>query len=403
MLKNNFLKDSVWTVLGSGANALQALLVTYTLAALLGKTLFGEYTFTITTLTFISIICLYGINVSLILFLSKNKIDFVRKEAIVTILKFTMLIYFAISFFSIFFSYKYNIDPYKWLVLFFLLGSLIFKMIYEAVIQGEKNFVKFAKVNITTFSINVLLIYFFAKNMGVIGALIALFFCNIIKIILIYRFVDCKINFYDFKKYKVNKEIIKFSSPLAIQEYVYYFSAWLIAYLISSYGGYDQLSIYNIALQFCMFVAFIPGVLKNIILSNFGSNIKGSQKLLYKSVFLNSGVTIFLSILIYCSFPLILEIYGEDYSEVYNVLPLFLLMIILNSISNVYFQYCLSFGESKYNLILKFIRDLGVFPCFYILIYFNFSVLMAMCTSLVIVNVLFMIFVIFYTKRVGSF
>ena len=186
MFKSKFLKDTVWTVMGSGANAIQALLITVILVNSLGKILFGEYSFLINTLTMVSIFCLYGANVSLILFISKYQSISLRSEAIYTILKFSTVLWLMGLVITFFLKERYNLDFYKWLILVLISSSLILIFIYEAIIQGEQKFVDFAKINIYILFFSLFSFYILTIFWGLYGALISLFIINFLKIFMIF-------------------------------------------------------------------------------------------------------------------------------------------------------------------------------------------------------------------------
>lgn len=399
MFKSKFLKDTVWTVMGSGANAIQALLITIILVNSLGKILFGEYSFLINTLTMVSIFCLYGANVSLILFISKYQSISLRSEAIYTILKFSTVLWLIGLVITFFLKERYNLDFYKWLILVLISSSLILKFIYEAIIQGEQKFVDFAKINIYILFFSLFSFYILTIFWGLYGALISLFIINFLKIFMISRVLEFRISL-DIFKFNVNKEVVRFSLPLATQEYMYYFSSWLLMYLLLYYGNYAQISSYNVAIQLCMIVAFIPGVLKNIILAKFGSNSKDSKILLKKNIYLNLIITSLISIILYLSLPVVLKVYGGSYNDLYEIIPFLLLMIVFNSISNVYFQYCLVFGSWIYNLALKIFRDFGVFFIFYLFIYFDFIALKSIVISVLLINIFYCILVGIYSGKI---
>ncbi|WKT73379.1 lipopolysaccharide biosynthesis protein [Acinetobacter variabilis] len=399
MFKNKFLKDSVWTVMGSGANAVQSLLITVILANSLGKILFGEYAFLLNTLTTVSIFCLYGANVSLILFISKYQNISLKSDAIYTIIKLSTLLWLIGIVITFFLKQKYDLELHKWLVLVLTSSSLILKSIYEAIIQGEQKFIEFAKINICILFVSLIFFYSFTISFGLYGALTSLLVINFLKIFMISKVLDFKISLNIFN-FNISKEVLSFSSPLAAQEYVYYFSSWLLMYLLLYYGDYAQISSYSVAMQLCMIVAFIPGVLKNIILARFGSNSGNSKDILKKNIFLNLLITILTSIVLYLFLPFVLKIYGENYSDLYKIMPFLLIMIILNSVSNVYFQYCLVFGRWSYNLALKIFRDFGVFFIFYLLFFFEFNALKSVVISALLINIFYYILVKIYSERV---
>lgn len=390
IFQSTFFRDSIWTVLGSGVNALQALLITYILINYLGSTVFGEYTFFLTSVTTLSIFCLYGANVSLIIFLSKNKDENSKQLAINTIFKISLILWIMAGFVTFFLKNKYNIELSDWIVLFLLLGFLNLKLILEAIIQGENKFVLLAKINILTFILNILIMLFLTKYYGLFGAFVSLIFNHLLKIIFLYNSVSFK---FQIDSKKLNKDILIFSSPLAIQEYMYYISSWFLLYLVVKYGSYTQVSLYNIAIQLSMLVAFIPGVLKNLILAKIGQNLGDAKNILKKSVLFNMIITILFSLTLYIFLPIIIGFYGDEYSSLYKIMPILLLMVVFNSMSNVYFQYSLLHSSWYTNLSFRFVRDFGVFPIFYIFMINSYSAVISMSLSLLIINLIFFVII----------
>ena len=228
------------------------------------------------------------------------------------------------------------------------------------ILSGFKAFKRIARNNIyagvVTFLFSGLFSYFWALD----GALWALFISTCFNVIINYISVNHFRIVSDNRNTENNhiqtKEIISFSIPIALQESMYTVVHFLSSYLLITYADYGELGITSAAAQWSGMLLFIPGVLKNVMLSYFSSS--NSTISLRKKMIIINGVSTFGPWLVVAALSsFIASFYGETFNNLNVVLIITCLSAVFSSISSVIVYEFISEGRNWAMFCLRLIRD----------------------------------------------
>ena len=364
-LKNSvLLKDSFWALLGSVLGKGLSLVAGILVARFLGKEMYGQYGILKNTLLNIAVFSTLGLGYTGTRFVAK----YIESGVSKTIRLIYQITIVASSLMAI------AVLVFAQPLAFFikapeLAGALrltaiivIFNAINTSqigILSGFKAFKEIAKNNvyagIATFVFSGILAYFWALD----GALWALLASTCFNVLINYLSV-ARIR----KHYALNetgepvraKEIISFSIPIALQESMYFIVSFLSSYLLITYAGYGELGITSAAAQWSGVLLFIPGVMKNVMLSYFSS--MDSTVSLRKKLILINGLSTFVPWLFIALLSrFIASFYGETFNNLHLVIIILCLGSIFSSISSVIVYEFISQGRNWTMFFLRLLRD----------------------------------------------
>ena len=367
-LKNSSLfKDSFWALLGSVLGKGLSLLAGILVARFLGKEMYGQYGLIKNTLFSIAVFSTLGLGYTGTRYIAKSFAD--NKGEIKHIIKIiytiTLIASGVVALCVLVFAEPIAVflkAPDMDNALRLTSVIVIFNAINTTqigILSGFKEFKEIAKNNtyagIVTFVSSGVLAYYW----GFEGALVAL---------LISMLFNAIINFYSTNKVlktipptlseeaTSTKEIMSFSIPIALQESMYTFVNLASSYLMIFYGGYGEMGILSAAAQWGSVMLFIPGVMKNVMLSYFSST-ESTTFLRKKMLLINGGCTIvpWIFILVFSRF--ISSFYGDSYTNLYLVLVVTCAQSVFSSISSVIVYEFVSRGKNWQMFFLRFGRD----------------------------------------------
>lgn len=403
-LKNSsFFKDSAWSLLGNIVGRGLSLFSSILIANFLGKDVFGEFGIIKSTILTIGIFSTFGLGYTSTKYVADiiaNKIEFLKlflKNSMTITLLFSGLMASIVFVFANYLSFAIVYTNQLTIPLRIMSVLIVFNAITTTqigVLSGFGKFKKLAKINwtigILTFLLSVPLAYFFGLN----GALFSL---------LIVQMINCILNFTQVRKeipegvdYKMNghnmyKEIISFSLPIALQECVYAASSWLGMLVLIKNSNVGELGFYSASMQWNAVILFIPGILRNVILSHLSgssNNQENHSKILKQTIIINFVMTIIPCLIIYIFSNIIEKFYGTTFKGVGLLISLACLITIFNSVSNVFTQAYISKGKNWLMFIMRFIRDFGALLLSFVLLTHN---IFPGAKSLIISNLIFSI------------
>lgn len=421
LLNNNLVTDSFWALFGNIIAKGLALIAGIFIARFLGKDVFGEFGIIKSTLLTISVFSTFGLGYSATKYIAENKEN--RPEIITIVLKYSYRITFIVSSilaFSLFIFSDYFSTvilessklstPLKIVSLYIVFNATNTTQI--GIISGFGAFKEMARINtiigIAGFFTTVILTYFLSLNGALLGLLIVQILNWILnnKLIKHYskQFVREK-DVSEIEEKKILNEILKFSFPISLQEITYSISALLSSLLLIKYSNYGEIGVYSAALQWGTIILFIPGILRNVILSHLSkiNNDKTELKGVLKTILLFNFIMTFLPfVCIFVFSNYIAEIYGVGYIGLHKVINIVVFTAIFISLSNVYSQAFLSLGKSFLIFKMRFVRDVGVLCLAFLLFYFNIELngALVLAYSGLVFNIVFFILVSIYYPRV---
>lgn len=363
--RSNLVKDSFWALLGSVLGKGLSLLAGILVARFLGKEMYGQYGLLKNTLLNIAVFSTLGLGYTGTRFIAKS-IDsgvsrLIRLIYLITLIASSImaLLVFAFSSQLAFFIKAPALDGALRLTAVIIVFNAI-NTTQIGILSGFKAFKRIARNNIyagvVTFLFSGLFSYFWALD----GALWALFISTCFNVIINYISVNHFRIVSDNRNTENNhiqtKEIISFSIPIALQESMYTVVHFLSSYLLITYADYGELGITSAAAQWSGMLLFIPGVLKNVMLSYFSSS--NSTISLRKKMIIINGVSTFGPWLVVAALSsFIASFYGETFNNLNVVLIITCLSAVFSSISSVIVYEFISEGRNWAMFCLRLIRD----------------------------------------------
>lgn len=367
-LKNSSLfKDSFWALLGSVLGKGLSLLAGIIVARFLGREIYGEYGLIRSTLLNISVFSTLGLGYTGTRYIAKayeaSKDEI--KHIIKVIYSITCISSAAMAFLLFVFAQQVaNIikapdmtSALRLTAIIIVLNAVNTSQI--GILSGLKQFRRIAINNtyagVLTFISSTLFTYLW----GLSGALLSLFVSMLFNVGINNSSIRkiCKPFGNKGASIYSTKEIVTFSIPIALQESLYSIVAWLGSYLIISYANYGELGINSAAMQWSAVILFIPGVMKNVLLSYFSSS--HDTVVLRKRMILINFIATFIPWLLIILFSrFISSFYGESYTNLDTVLIIACITPIFASISSVIIYEFISHGENWRVFFIRFFRDL---------------------------------------------
>lgn len=410
--KNPLLSDSLWSLLGNVIGKGLALLAGIFVARFLGKDEFGEYGIIRNTILTISIFSTFGLGYTATKFISEYKNEspeklrlFIKYATYIT-LTFSGVMSFGLFVFANLISVHFlnSIElalPLRILSILIVFNALSTTQI--GFLAGLGKFKEISKINsligIITFFISIIMTYFWKLN----GALLALLLVQILNCIFNYLTVRKALPkpiVTGIKDRLLLKKIIHFSTPIALQELTYSAGSWITSIMLIKLSNYGELGIYSAAMQWYAIILFIPGILRNVILSHLSeqvNNVSKHSKILKQTISINVIFTFIPSIFVYLFSGLIAKSYGQNFSGVQSIISIAVFTSVFSSINNVFAQAYTSKGKNWIMLFFRAFTDLSILGLFIVLI--NYSKLngaMSLVISNLVCGILLTLIVTYY-------
>ncbi len=382
ILNSKLVSDSFWAVFGNVAGRGLALSGAIIIARILGKDIYGEYGIVKSTLVAIAILSTFGLNYTATKYVAEYKNDAPGKLRLVVRVaqKMTLIVSSILALIIILLApyiATYALEapqltfPLRLIGVFIIFDALTRTQI--GILAGLGEFKGIAKINAMvgglTFLVGVVLTYFY----GLTGALIALLIVQIANCLLNSRLTQKKIAVFPAaeKNPAFAKEIMKFSLPVALQEAFYSVINWTYGLLLIKFSTYGEMGLYAAALHWNAVILFIPGVLRNVVLSHMSGSLKNvaeHTKILRTVLAFNFGITFTISILFFLFSSFITSFYGANFAGLGKVINITVFTTIFISMSNVYAQAYMSKNKNWLMLFFRIIRDGSIFIIVYILL-----------------------------------
>jgi O-antigen/teichoic acid export membrane protein len=414
--KSKLLIDSFWSVLGNVIGYSLLFIAGVIVARILGKNLYGEYGMLKSIFTSIGMFSTFGLSYTGTKYVAELKGvslsktgNFIKKSAIITFvlsLLCSMLLFY----------YSQEIAT-KWLestsISFYLKTFSLLIMLYAftylllALIAGLGEFKALAKINSITGLFSFVLTTLFTIKWSLKGAMVALLLSQVINCLLSLKVIIKKIGYKSLFQKKINsdlisfKEILSFSLPIALQETIYTFSTWFINLFILWYGSYGDIGLYSAAIQWNSIILFVPGILRNVILTHLTeSNSSSSFNRIFKNVSLLSFVVTFIPcVVIFALSGIIEKSYGPTFAGLDYLISIACISAIFMSIRNVYAQVFMAKGLNWQMFFIRLFGDLSVLLVAFILMNkIPLNIVDSLLWGMILSNILFLIITILFDR-----
>lgn len=410
-IKNKLFADSFWALLGNVIYKGLLLLSGIIIARILGKDIFGEFSIIKSTFVSLALLSSFGLGYTVTKFISdykERKPDklhgiFFYSQKIVLILSSVVCLIVILNSQKIAVNILENSSLeyfVKYASVLIILNCL--NLLYVGFLAGLGLFKKMAKINATIGLIAFVLLTSLTYFFGIKGALLALAIVQLINVVINYIVIKKNLPKPLYKKdLKTQQSIVKYSIPIALQEAVYASISWLVSYLIIYYSSYGELGLYTAAIQLNAIILFIPGILRNVVLSHLSgvSNNKLEHNNVLNTILkLNIIVTLIPCLLIFVFNHYVSNLYGETFIGLERLIRLAIFTTVFISISNVYAQAYMSKNLNWTMFGFRLVRDLGKILLFVILINLEMKGSEAMVISHLILAGVFMVIMMSYYK-----
>jgi O-antigen/teichoic acid export membrane protein len=409
--KSALFKDSFWALSGNVFGKGLALVASVCIARLLGRDVFGMYGLIRTVLLSIAVFSTFGLGYTATKFIAeytKNHLQKVR-AIISNIMQITLVTgsLFAILLFVFskqIANYLGAADLYnaiRYLAVIVIFNSITTTQV--GMLAGFKKFKVIARINLINgifmLVCSVGLTYFYGLN----GALLALLMAQILNCLQNYLEVRKsiqKLNVSDDNtKYSIKRELVTFSFPVALQEMLYSILTWVTPVLLVKFSNFGEVGMYNAAQQWSSVILFIPGTLRNVILSHVSAdadNHKQQIKTLHRMLLINFLATFIPFVVVFLFSGFIENLYGNTFTSLKIVLNISVCNTIFMTLSNVFKQYFMAINQNWIMLWVRIGSIISLFTLFIIIskITNDGNSSLHMASSSIIIHIIF--FVILY-------
>lgn len=408
---NSLAKDSFWALLGSGIGKGLSLIAGIFVARLLGSEVYGEYGTIRTTLIYIAIVSTFGFGYTATKYVAEYKIDGSLKlrSLVYKILMITFYVSTVLALLFIIFANDISLllksanlsillKRYSILIIF---NALVTTQI--AIISGFKNFKATSIINIYSgvivFVCSILFTYFW----GLDGAILALLFSFLVQLILnqivIIKELRKVLESNNIFTWKETLPLIKFSTPIALQESLYSIVHWATLWLLIEFSDYTQVGLSSAGALWQSVVIFIPAMLKNVMFSYLTTDKKSNQ-LTKQLIIINFICSLIPSVIVILLSSVISNFYGYSFNGVRTIIILSVSSSVFISISEVYCYKLISNNYPWFVFFSRFIRDIFILSSAYIVfIHINSSEAMYLSLISLIASIIYLIVIAIFTKR----
>lgn len=418
--QNQFVNDSFWALFGNVIAKGMTLLGAIIVARFLGKEMYGEYGTIKSTLMNVAIFSTFGLGYTATKFIAENRDEkpFLIKKIAALTMRISALVSMVMALLLFFFaSYVANTvleaphlnTPLRLVAFWIVFNALTTAQI--GILSGFNAYKAMAKINtivgVIAFVSSVVLTYYYSLT----GALVALLLTQVVNWFLNYLEVLKNIPIQDNISTVDNKSLVKkilnFSTPVALQEGLYALTSWLMILILIKLDNYGEVGLYNAAIQWSAIILFVPGIMRNVILSHLSnslSNPKGHSKLLKTTLLINLGATVIPFLIIFILKDWIVSFYGTSFQDDLGlILSIAIFTSIFVSLSNVYAQAFMSLNKNWYMFGLRFLRDFVIITSTYLLITNNvYHGALALVVSNLLTQICFLILLMFVYKKIKN-
>ncbi len=373
LLKNRLFRDSLWAVIGNFAGRGISLISGIFIAKILGKDVFGEFTFIKNTVISFSILSTFGLGYTSTKFIAEQILTkpLLIQQTISNVSKITFIFSSIISFLIFLFSERLSIVfldspqlnlPLKIVSIWIIFNALTTSQI--GILAGIGKYKSLAKINvivgITLFILSIIL----CLKLSLIGAILALLLSQILNFVLNLYSINSWQRLNPVPRvgpFKFDFSLVKFSVPITLQEFAYGISILVTSYVVIKYSNYGELGIYNAAAQISSIILYVPSILRNVILSHFSQSVSNTDYkfLLLKRVFIFTFLITLIPVIFVISFSkIVVGFYGESFGEIEDLIFFAALNAIFASLGNVCSQFYISIGKNWSIFALRFYRDI---------------------------------------------
>lgn len=377
---STLFKDSFWAVSGNGLGYGLLLLSGILIARFLGKDIYGEYGMVKTTMFHIAAFSTFGLGYTSTKFVAQYKAEnpVCLRDILHASLSITLCSSLGLAVLLIVFApwLAAFLDEPGLIMPFRLLGCIVvFKALsttQQGILAGFGEFRRLALNNVWAGLIMALVCVPLTCFFGLRGALSALSLSQLSNVI---------INAFAIRRIRMNlpqsegspfvRRLLKFSFPVALQEFSCVLAAWGGSLLLVKYSSLGEMGISSAAGQWNAIILFIPGLLSNVVLSHLSgtlSDVKGHKHTIQRMLVVNLCCTLIPFVVVAMLSPWIVSFYGSTFKGMETVLQVTIFATIFSCCSNVLSSEMIAQGKTWVLLFFRTTRDMLILVAFYALL-----------------------------------
>lgn len=357
-------KGSFWLLFGAVFSRVIGLIISIIVARLLGQTLFGQYGIIQSTIIMFSTFAGFGLGITSTKYVAELRnsepklvgsiISSTNMIAIIMGFLFTILIVLFAPFIALKLIKAHSlINEIRFgsIILFFsaLNGA------QSGALTGFEAFKDISRLNIKVslicLPIQIASTYFWSLEGAIIGLCVNYFMQYIFNYKTLRKIANSsgiEIKYFN-KSFGDISYLWKFSLPavlggLLVNPVLWY--CYII--LVKNKNGFNEMAIYNAAMQWQNVILFIPMAISQIVLPLF-SNVKNDKKNFLRVIKYNLLLNVFVALITAIVFSifskLIMNVYGNEYANANLVLIYLSLTAVLIAVNNVIAQVIACLGE----------------------------------------------------------
>ena len=410
-------RDSFWAVFGNGLGNALLLVAGIIIARLLGKDLYGEYGVVKTTMFQVAAFSTFGLGYTSTKFIAQyvGENTACLREITKSVLKISSISSCILCVLLVLFSEPLAkfvnapqlATPFRFLG--FIVITRAMSTVCSGLISGYKRFKEQGVFNIISGISLLILAPVLTFLFGLIGSLIALLSSQLILSSLYLLFL--------LKIYKQlpepNEElfvgkIIRFSLPVAMQEFAFAISHWGATLLLTKYSSLGEVGIFSATAQWNSVIMFVPMLLSSVVLSYLSgiSEKKEHNSMVYRVLLINFICVLIPFIIVLICSKWICSMYGPTFIGMRSVLNVLMVCTILSVLARV-FQNDLISREKNWLLFeLRAGRDVICLLSLYFMLRLTSGIHAALHYAMLVVvlDILFLLVLvgIFYFQQVKS-
>lgn len=356
---SSFFKDSFWAVSGNGIGNFLMLLSGILIARFLGKDLYGEYGIVKSTMFLMSLFATFGLGDTS----TKYIAEYIQKDAsqirniikaslrIVGLFSGSMCLLLILGAEAL---AEFVKVPHMAVALRFLGVIIVFRalnMVGAGILGGFKDYKRLGINNVLAGVTMICLAVPLTLLLDLKGSLLALLASQVLLSVLNLTAVAGKSRRYTGSgcTFQLEREMISFSFPFAMNEFVYTICSWLGTLLMTRYSSVGELGVSSAAGQWNSIIMFMPGLLGNVILSYLsttaGTNERQHTLIIRRMLLVNLVCTVIPLLIVALFSDLITDFYGPTFETMKPVLLVYIFGTIFTCLTRVFQSNLMSEGK----------------------------------------------------------
>lgn len=399
---NRLLIDSFWAVLGNFIGKGLSFASGVVVARVLGKESFGEYSAIMATLVSASVFSTFGLGYTSTKYIAEFNKDsehlicsMIYYSRIITLFTSSILSFLIFLFARVISTQVFGDNDLTVSIRIVSLWVVFNAMTttQTGILAGYGQFKGMARINtyvgFFTFCLSVIGAYFFKLN-GLLFAILSSQCINwVLNSMLLRTVVVSKLNEKK-RNRQLLRQIIRFSTPIALQEALYSVTSFVLPSLIIFYSNFSELGVFTASTQISALILFVPGILRNVFLTHFSRtsvNDKTRGDVFKTTLIINLISTIIPVVFVFLFIGNISYIYGTEYNGIENMILISCVTAIIISVNNIYNQILISEGRNWSVFWLRLTRDFVLISSFIFFTTADWPLTTMLLTLILIVNI----------------